>query len=117
MWHLHDNCSVTGTKASVRAQSPDWVPFTGFGNKMNGSYNAGRRAVLKKSAQLTGLAALTNTGLTGLSAAQEDKYGIRGYEAPELDVRYWIDANGDPSSFSVDEAKGCLLYTSDAADE
>ena len=77
---------------------------------MNGSYNAGRRAVLKKSAQLTGLAALTKTGLTGLSAAQEDKYGIRGYEAPELDVRYWIDANGDPSSFSVDEAKGKWVF-------
>jgi len=49
---------------------------------------------------------LANAGLTGTGVAQESKYGILGYEAPELDIDYWIDADGKPSSFSIAESKG-----------
>jgi len=36
--------------------------------------------------------------------------GIEGRLAPELQVRYWIDKNGEPSSFSVLEARGKWVF-------
>lgn len=80
------------------------------GNNMNAHYNADRRTFVKRSVQLTGLAALSNAGLSGLSSAQDDKYGIRGHEAPELGVSYWIDANGERSDFSIDDSKGKWVF-------
>lgn len=74
--------------------------------------SAGRRDALKKSAQMMGFAALTSTGLQGNSIANESadnklpKYGIQGYEAPELDIDYWIDADGDRSKFSILDSRG-----------
>ena len=48
---------------------------------MTSIYNPERRGVIKKSAGLMGLAALSGTGLSGMAAAQEGqqrKYGIQG---------------------------------------
>ncbi len=46
-----------------------------------------------------------------LSTAQEqDKYGIRGYEAPEIKLDYWIDGDGKESTFSVKESKGKWVF-------
>jgi len=76
---------------------------------MTNIYNPERRGVIKKSAQLMGLAALSGTGFSGLASAQEaqrSKYGIQGYEAPELDIDYWIDADGEPANFSIADSKG-----------
>ncbi len=76
---------------------------------MTSIYNPERRGVIKKSAGLMGLAALSGTGLSGMAAAQEGqqrKYGIQGYEAPELDIDYWIDADGEPANFSIADSKG-----------
>jgi len=38
-----------------------------------------------------------------------EKYGIRGYIAPEIETDYWIDANGEPTTFSVEEQRGKWL--------
>lgn len=55
---------------------------------------------------MAGLAALTGSGVSGLATAQDSKYGILGYEAPELAIDYWIDAEGKPASFTIAESKG-----------
>ncbi len=73
---------------------------------MTEKHNIERRNVIKKSAGLMGLAALSGSVLSGPARAQENKYGIEGYEAPELDIDYWIDGDGKPSSFSIAESKG-----------
>lgn len=38
-------------------------------------------------------------------SAERPKPGIEGHVAPELEVGYWIDADGKPSSFSMAESK------------
>lgn len=76
---------------------------------MNATHNAERRELVKKSARLAGLAALSSTAMPILAGAQESqpsKYGIEGYEAPELDINYWIDGDGEPANFSIAESKG-----------
>jgi len=80
---------------------------------MNNTHNPARRSVVKKSAQLMGLAALSGTGLSGIASAQEtgqSKYGIEGYEAPELAVNYWIDKDGEPTTFSLAEHRGKWVF-------
>jgi len=60
------------------------------------------------------LAALPALGAGGLfttqAQAQGRDYGIEGYEAPELAIDYWIDADGKPSSFSIEESKGKWVF-------
>lgn len=41
---------------------------------------------------------------------QMEKYGIRNFNAPEIVLDYWIDANGKPTSFSVNEQQGKWLF-------
>lgn len=49
----------------------------------------------------------SSTLVPGLAGAQsESRYGIEGQLAPELELDYWIDANGDPGSFSVAASRG-----------
>ena len=52
-----------------------------------------------------GMAALAGGLGSGMTFAQ-DRYGIVGRHAPELEVGYWIDGNGDPGSFSISESEG-----------
>lgn len=42
--------------------------------------------------------------------AQGDRYGIRGREAPEIKLDYWIDKDGNDSSFSVEENRGKWVF-------
>lgn len=86
---------------------------------MINNHQQDRRQVVKKSAQLMGLAALTGTGLNGAALAQDTEeapteelpqYGIEGYEAPELGINYWIDADGKPTTFSLADAKGKWVF-------
>ena len=79
-------------------------------NEINNKFDPSRRNILTKSAGLAGLAALSGTGMSGVASAQEEKYGIRGYEAPELDIDYWIDGDGKPASFSIEESKGKWVF-------
>lgn len=39
-----------------------------------------------------------------------EKYGIRQFPAPEIRLNYWIDANGKPTEFSVQEQKGKWVF-------
>ncbi len=73
-------------------------------------HKPGRRNVLKRTAGLAGLAALSGAAWSGGSIAQENKYGILGYEAPELAIDYWIDADGEATKFSIAEAKGKWIF-------
>lgn len=41
-----------------------------------------------------------------LMAQSASQYGIEGDLAPELDLEYWIDKNGDPGSFSIKASRG-----------
>ena len=65
-----------------------------------------RRDFLIKSA---GAAALAGSLGTQSANAQTTR-GIEGSEAPEIELDYWIDANGDPGKFSVLEARGKWVF-------
>lgn len=39
-----------------------------------------------------------------------EKYGIRQFQAPEIRLDYWIDADGKPAEFSVHEQKGKWVF-------
>jgi thiol-disulfide isomerase/thioredoxin len=48
---------------------------------------------------------------TNLNAAEIDnKYGILGAQAPEIELDYWIDAHGEKSEFSIHSQKGKWTY-------
>jgi thiol-disulfide isomerase/thioredoxin len=48
---------------------------------------------------------------TSLNAAEIDnKYGILGAQAPEIELDYWIDAYGEKSEFSIHSQKGKWTY-------
>ena len=49
-------------------------------------------------------------GLSGKSAMSQATRGIEGYKAPELQLDYWIDGDGEPSQFSVLESKGKWVF-------
>lgn len=68
--------------------------------------NTGRRAFLQT---LSVSSAALGLGLSSKSWGQTTR-GIEGYMAPELALDYWIDGNGEPSSFSVHEAKGKWVF-------
>jgi len=67
-----------------------------------------RRNFLKKAGAVSGTLALSSA-LSGNVHAQPSR-GIEGYEAPEIDIDYWIDAEGKPSSFSVMESRGKWVF-------
>ena len=59
-----------------------------------------------------GLLAATGGLLTGPGAIQAapSGYGISGREAPELNVDYWIDADGESSAFSLSAHRGKWIF-------
>ncbi len=57
-------------------------------------------------AGITGLA-----GLSGLQAAHPgSKFGILDKPAPELTVSYWIDRDGQPTTFALASARGKWVF-------
>jgi len=73
------------------------------------STDQSRRGFIKRTGLATaGLAGLSHAG--SLLAAEGDKYGIRGHEAPEIDIDYWIDGAGDDTQFSIKQAKGKWVF-------
>lgn len=67
-----------------------------------------RRRFLQQTAGTGGL--LAASGLLGnkllAQSSNPQEPGIQSYVAPELEVDYWIDANGEPTTFSIEESKG-----------
>lgn len=72
-----------------------------------------RRQFLNQSSVAAGGSLLLAGALTsGVVSAQETRptRGIEGLDAPELEFDYWIDANGEPGSFSVKESRGKWVF-------
>ncbi len=65
-----------------------------------------RRRFLRTAAT-TGVALAA--GLSGTTRAQSTR-GIEGQLAPELTIDYWIDAQGEPGSFSVVDSRGQWVF-------
>jgi thiol-disulfide isomerase/thioredoxin len=57
----------------------------------------------RRSLLVTGAATLAVPGFVKSDAGD---YGIEGQIAPELEVRQWIDGQGNPGSFSLAEQRG-----------
>jgi len=74
-----------------------------------------RRRFLQSSGSLAAGIAGGGVALTGLPSAlageqAQRSYGIEGVEAPEIALDYWIDADGESSSFSVKKARGQWVF-------
>ncbi len=46
----------------------------------------------------------------GEAAGAGNRFGILDHMAPELDVAYWLDRNGAPTSYSIAESRGKWIY-------
>jgi len=88
-----------------------------------------RRQVLKSAGVAAG-AVFPGISLLGLSNARaadpsvgpaveskpgddetaKSKYGIEGYYAPEINLDYWIDGDGEASSFSIEKSRGKWVF-------
>ena len=67
-----------------------------------------RRDLIIKSAAV-GAAATAAAFLSPPSQAQTTR-GIEGFEAPEIELDYWIDGDGEPANFSVLESRGKWVF-------
>ncbi len=66
-----------------------------------------RRKLIKSSLLTLGALAMSKTPLLHAAPAG---YGIVGRRAPELEVDYWIDEDGNPSSFSLADNAGKWVF-------
>jgi len=70
-----------------------------------GVCNMNRRDILKAAAAVPPALFIPSA-----FAQEQRKRGIVGSIAPELDVEFWIDAAGNPATFSMDEQRGKWVY-------
>lgn len=66
-----------------------------------------RRSVLKSGAIAFASMMLPRSNF---AMAADSNYGIEGRIAPELQVDYWIDENGDPANFSLADHEGKWVF-------
>lgn len=70
-----------------------------------------RRRFLQQTATASTLVATSSFAACALGQSEpRPKPGIEGQKAPELEVDYWIDAEGKPGSFSMAESKGKWVF-------
>ena len=69
------------------------------------NYSGRRRFLHTMSAASAALA----LGVAGTASSQTTR-GIEGRIAPELALDYWIDGDGEPTSFSVTESRGKWVF-------
>jgi len=80
------------------------------------AFDTKRRKFITQSAGIVGAAglALAGSALSDQSAAKKaakkDRYGIKGEQAPEIKLDYWIDKDGKPTEFSVLENRGKWVF-------
>ena len=56
---------------------------------------------------IKGVAVLTSGALASqLLSAGANQYGVEGQVAPELEISYWIDRDGNPTTFSLAAERG-----------
>lgn len=60
--------------------------------------------------QITLLPLMMSSLLQDTANANASNYGILGQLAPELEVDYWIDAAGEPTSFKLADFTGVYTY-------
>ncbi len=73
--------------------------------------DSGRRELLRRGvarATIGGLALSSNVVWSQTSGGV--RWGIEGHEAPEIELDYWIDADGQPAHFSVAESRGKWVF-------
>jgi len=66
-----------------------------------------RRGVLQSGAIAFASMALSRSNFVMAAASG---YGIEGQIAPELQVDYWIDGNGDPATFNLTDHEGKWVF-------
>jgi len=71
-------------------------------------FSKNRRNILKASASLVLLPSTNLVANTGTK--KPARYGISGYQAPELTVPTWIDGKGNPTTFSMEDQKGKFVF-------
>jgi thiol-disulfide isomerase/thioredoxin len=65
-----------------------------------------RRKILGGAAALS----LGGLGLSAAGTARGFEYGILDRRAPELEVDYWLDRNGEPTTYSIGAARGKWVF-------
>jgi thiol-disulfide isomerase/thioredoxin len=70
--------------------------------------NSRRKFLISTSAAILFPSLMTTTNLN--AAEIDNKYGILGAQAPEIELDYWIDADGEKSEFSIHSQKGKWTY-------
>ena len=80
---------------------------------MNATTDKTRRALIHGAGALCVASALPST-VFGQSDGNKqpalERYGIRARTAPEIRLDYWIDADGEPATFSVLEQRGKWVF-------
>ncbi len=71
-----------------------------------------RRRFLNQSSAAGSALFLSSSMASGIATAQETRptRGIETEIAPELEVDYWIDPNGEPGSFSMKASRGKWVF-------
>lgn len=69
-----------------------------------------RRALLAGTAACIALGAGLGSKAVKAQTSGGVRWGIEGHDAPEIELDYWIDANGEPTSFSVLESRGKWVF-------
>jgi len=69
-----------------------------------------RRRFLGTSVGAMATLSLAGLGLAAGGSARADEYGILDQPAPELQVDYWLDRYGKPTSYSIAAARGKWIF-------
>lgn len=80
------------------------MPFTA--NQLNFS----RRDLLVKAAATAAIGAGLAPNIGQAQTSGNIRWGIEGHEAPEIELDYWINADGEPGHFSVLESRGKWVF-------
>ena len=66
----------------------------------------GRRQLITTAAACAAIGAGLASTPARAQTSNGIRWGIEGHEAPEIELDYWIDADGNPGHFSVLESRG-----------
>jgi len=69
-----------------------------------------RRGFLGTSAGAVATLSLAGLGVAAGGSARADEYGILDQPAPELQVDYWLDRHGQPTTYSIAAARGKWVF-------
>lgn len=64
----------------------------------------------RKILQLGAVTTLSALAPVGFAQSSNDRYGILGQQAPKVSASYWIDAEGQPTTFDMSELDDKWVY-------